>query len=433
MNTQWIVCLTFVVACGSAGSADEEPILDRPSLDTYACAIERPRTDHSPLYWGYGGHAMITTTGGTALFARFESMAVDPFNPSPSHFVVSAITRAGTFGASVEIASSDMGTSPVLARRGDGAALLWIDGNALRFAGLDATGQTAIAPKTIAGVTLDTFSRPAIAASASGGFGVVYGLEGTQPKRELWFVALDASGAAVGAPRRLAVTTDDYVDPAPVIVPAGAGFAVAWRDRQETRGQIYFAQLDAAGAETSAAHVISVTDEDDVDAAGATGFDRATIALLEIAGGFIAAWPEIHEDAESGAFSLIRLAKLDASGQPQGTPVALRAGVEEVDEVEPTLVRYADDAVGVLWSSGSHIYTCGGCVPDHRIDFVLLDPVSLSRLSDVLSVNNGGGRSAGGLLRRDVAVMGDGILTTFDQTFHTSSKPSSATFACTPR
>jgi hypothetical protein len=58
------------------------------------------------------------------------------------------------------------------------------------------------------------------------------------------------------------------------------------------------------------------------------------------------------------------------------------------------------DAVGLMWARGSHIYVCAGCVPDHSIEFVVLDPDDLVPLSDVLKISP----AEGGLLRRSAAV-----------------------------
>jgi hypothetical protein len=70
-------------------------------------------------------------------------------------------------------------------------------------------------------------------------------------------------------------------------------------------------------------------------------------------------------------------------------------------------------------------------VPDHRIDFVLVDPASLTPLSNVATVTNDGDRRGGGLLGKQVALAGSSFLTLYDRTFHTSADPGSAVFSCT--
>ena len=110
-------------------------------------------------------------------------------------------------------------------------------------------------------------------------------------------------------------------------------------------------------------------------------------------------------------------------------PPALRAPADSIDEVEPSLVRLGD-AVGVLWARGSHIYLCGGCRPDHRVDMLLVDPTDLTPLSDVVSVTNGGAMGDGGLLSRQLAVLGKSLLMAYRLTFHVHNTPGSATFEC---
>jgi hypothetical protein len=112
-----------------------------------------------------------------------------------------------------------------------------------------------------------------------------------------------------------------------------------------------------------------------------------------------------------------------------GAPAALRAPTDSIDEAEPTLVRFGD-AVAVLWARGSHIYLCGGCVPDHRVDLLLIDPAGLTPLSEVVSITNGGGTQAGGVLRRQVAVLGKSLLMAYRLQFHVHNTPGSATFEC---
>src|SRR6185436_18251059 len=127
-----------------------------------------------------------------------------------------------------------------------------------------------------------------------------------------------------------------------------------------------------------------------------------TNALVRAGDGFVAAWIEgrrgSFQEPGSGG-SVVRLARLDGAGQRLGPPVSLRPYQAEVDEVEPTLVPFGE-ALAVLWGHGSHIYSCAGCHPDHRIDLMLIDPATLTPVSNVVSIDNGGAPRAGGLLRR---------------------------------
>lgn len=419
-----------------AGAVDDTtPIVDRPSRGTFTCSLTTPRVDLKPRQWGQWGHDMVTTTGGAAYLVRAESTPATPFDPAPVDFLASPIAANGIPGPGVRVTdgSPDDVRAPVATTRGSGFAALWIEGGAFRFAGFDAAGARVVAPVRIEAGELDDFrSRARLAEGADGGFGVAY----VRPSpagdsAELWWLSLDAGGVRRGAPRRLAQVQGVNVDPSPAVARAEGGFAVVWRDRVADRDRIVFAKVDALGAEVQAPRAIATAADADLALAGRAGFDRSRISLLAVAGGFVAAWPEVEPgDVQqgTGAHAIVRLVSLDAAGAPRAAPVAMRAATVDIDEIEPSLVRFAEDAVGVLWARGSHIYICGGCTPDHRIDLVLVDPTSLARLSEVVSVSPG---PTGGLLNRDVAVVGNQILTAFEVTFHVHGEPGSAAFTCT--
>jgi hypothetical protein len=84
------------------------------------------------------------------------------------------------------------------------------------------------------------------------------------------------------------------------------------------------------------------------------------------------------------------------------------------------------DALALLWARGSHIYICGGCIPDHDLHAVLIDPESLTPLSNVVKV----GAEHGGLLRRQTLVQESDLLAAFEIMFHTNSYPAFAAFHC---
>jgi len=129
----------------------------------------------------------------------------------------------------------------------------------------------------------------------------------------------------------------------------------------------------------------------------------------------------------------VQVVPLDHEGSPTDGPVSLRQAEDAIDEVEPSLVPFGE-VIAVLWARGSHIFECGGCTPDHRIDLLLIDPHTLDPLSDVVSVArtaiSGGFQPSGGLLARDQVVLGSQILTAYHQQYHTTADLASAAFAC---
>jgi hypothetical protein len=164
--------------------------------------------------------------------------------------------------------------------------------------------------------------------------------------------------------------------------------------------------------------------------AGATyGFGPASLSLLPVDGGYLAAWPEgapgTFEGQPMGAFSVIRVARLDESGTLREAPVVVRAKVDDVDSIEPHLARFGSN-VALSWSTGNHIYVCAGCVPDNKIELVVIDEETLAPVSNVVELVP----TSGGLLRRRIAVLGDDLASIFQITFHVHSETGTGAFRC---
>ena len=163
-----------------SGPNDETPLTERTPRNDFGCSVTRERTDHTPRYWGYGGHDLQVTTLGTAFLVRVESMPPNPFEAAPANFITSSVAGDGTFGPNVVLAPNDPAEIlwPTVASRGDGVAVVYVDGTRLRFVAFDGTGQVVVAAKDIPGITADFQTRPKLAPSGSG-FGLVYHRPGT--------------------------------------------------------------------------------------------------------------------------------------------------------------------------------------------------------------------------------------------------------------
>ena len=450
----WLI-LPWFAACGSGAPGldaapdtgtdgipgdDPPPITTRPPGNTFQCRIQRGLTDHRPRNWGVVAPALVKTAGGAAFLARFEStipsLPPSPI-PAPRQLLLSSLDLAGSFGAPVTVPVGDMiGFGAVAAAaRGDGLVIVWVEGGSLRLAAFDAAAKMVLGPREV----IPSFAAgtdpylpnvdPVLAAGPDGGFGLVYTPQVATGSYEARFAVLDPDGGLRMAPRALtAMPGATFAAPVPAIVATSGGYAIIWRDPGDPTGGIDFAAADARGAEVVARHRISPDDPGRVTG-GVRTFEPATNALVPVGDGFVAAWTEARRGDGKDSGSVVRLARLDGTGNRLGAPVSLRAFQADVDEVEPTLVPFGE-ALAVLWGHGSHIYSCAGCVPDHRIDLLLVDPATLTPVSNLLSLNNGGSPKAGGLLRRRVAVLGDSLLTTYLLTFHAYAIPGSAVFSC---
>jgi hypothetical protein len=425
-------------AAGTGGVPSTVPLTQRTSRGTLQCTATRGRTDHSPRAWA-SAPALVTTTAGTSFLIRPESMPANPNVPAPTQLLASTLSAAGAFGTPTVVPSTPADVGELAAApRGAGFAAVFVEGTALRFAAFDAAGAIVIAPKTVL-TGVDTLSTtPAMAAGPDGGFGVVYAADTGGDKREVRFVTLTADGAMRGTPRTLnaAGTLVSFIAPAPTIVSDAGGYAMIWRSPTEARGGIDFAKADAAGVETVARRRISVTNTAGVVVGGSAGFDWPRHALLAVDGGYIAAWSEVSGgDLASNASSEVRIVRLNSGGVAQGVPVPVRPRATDVDEVEPVLVKLGNDAAGIMWGRGTHIYICGGCVPDHRIDLLPIHPVDLTPLGNLVSITNGAATpatKAGGLLRKRATASGTSLLVTYQLTFHVHAEPGSVAFTCGP-
>jgi hypothetical protein len=409
---------------------DDNPIIDRPSAARYQCRIARDRTDHSPRNWGLVPPALVKTAQGKLFLARLETTGDYLFNGPPPQVTVSTLDVAGTFGTptTIPLANSLEGSAIAAAARGDGLLVLWVDDGKLRLAAFDAAGQIVLAARDVLD-HVDAGSNPALALGPDGNYGLAYAPQLSLGSREVRFAVLDANGTVKAAPRVMSGPGASFASPAPAIAATSYGYAMLWRDPSSMAGGIDFAAATVSGVEVVPRHRVSAAVELGLSVGGVGGFESPQSALLPNGDGYLAAWTEAKRSEFTASGSVVRLARLDAEGNRLGEAASMRRFQYDVDEVEPTLVPFGD-AVAVLWGHGSHIYICGGCVPDHRVDLLLVDPATLAPVGNLVSLTNGGDPRGGGLLRRQVGVLGSSLLTTYLLTFHTSAKPGSAAFDC---
>lgn len=124
------------------------------------------------------------------------------------------------------------------------------------------------------------------------------------------------------------------------------------------------------------------------------------------------------------------LSRLDLEGERMTDDVRVQTPKVNVEHVDPRLLE-RDGDVGLLWSEGSVIYFCSGCMPDHRLRFVMLDGETLSPASDTLSLLNPA--SQGGLISPVGWWRGDDLSVVAAVGYHTSGEGAAATIRCVPR
>jgi hypothetical protein len=396
------------------------PLLERPLDLRFDCQVTRDTTNHQPLRWAQAGHPLVTTVGGKTFVVRVESEPASPFEFAPGYLRVSTLDSAGDLGAGTELAADpDAVTGIGAAPAGEGLLVVWAQG-ALKSALLDGEGQALGQPLTVTAQGGDYLGHPQVSPLGEG-FGVaISGPSGSH--RTIKFLRLDASGAAAGAPAEFVTAGQSWENPGLALAAGDGRWGLLWQETVNNKGQVYFAAVGADGQVVVPRKRVFVTEDDTTP----MGFVQPKVALVATAEGWVGAWSEAYpgESMESGAFALVRVARLDTDGNPlELAPV--RAAALEVDEVEPVLLPF-QGAVGLFWSSGTHIYFCGGCYPDHRVDFVLLDGATLSPVSEVQTLNP----TPNGLLGLTAAAQGDQLLAAFDIHYHVYQDPASGALEC---
>lgn len=422
---------------GDAGVTDigvpiePTPILDRTPALRRQCAVGFAQNNLAPIAFQRTavGSAL---QGSTMRIAGVETGTFGNFPAPDPRFISATLGADGELADLVTIAGAvpdDITRVELVALPNGGYAVLWVELDDLRFAAIDAAGAVTVAARTLSQSTGDYSTQLNTAMLADGTIGVLYNAPGPGQKGLWRFLATNAAGDLV-VDSKLLESTDLLYGLQGVLVPTNSGFAALWNDLAGDRVQVYFAVLDAQGDVTVPPKQISRPVGDGVNAGASFSFGPGSLSLLPVDGGYLAAWPEgaqgDFEGIPHGAFSVIRVARLDLGGELLEPASLVRSRVDDLDAVEPRLMKMGDDVV-LMWSEGAHIYICAGCMPDNRIQVVTLDPASLVPTSNVVELAPQG---PGGFLVRQDQVIGSDILSIFQVTFHVHSDTASGGFSC---
>jgi len=405
------------------GNTDDTPITERESDGTFECSLGQDLVNYKPTTWNYtGGNIVVTSTGDTWV-VRVQAEEAAPFTPGPFSFLISPIDASGEIaeGTTVDVGDIDMVSNPRGIALDDGAlAALWVESGALWFVALDGDGAVTVEPKMIAeDSSLANIYQLQVARTAAGKIAAVWNNDMNTPH----IAVTDDTGAVAEVeafPEQAGYT--------PRIIAAGDGFAVMWKSFDPDfmdPSNVFFARLDDAGALDGEA--VQLTDYDEL--VYGSSFGGSDLTLLPVGDGFLVAWGEGDNgdlDTGMGAYTVVRVQALDGEGQPQGESALIAEMELDVDQVEPSLVQWDEDTVALLWAKGTHIYICAGCVPDHGINMMLLDPTTLTPRSNIVEVTP----EMGGLLGRTHAVSGADLLLTVGIQFHVHFEPGFAAFHC---
>jgi len=431
-------CTVALYGCGSSSDAqrpdvEENAILSRTSRDTYTCRVERPHTLYEPTQNGMRGPSLAVTSASAAFLAHIDNPFPYPEPVDDPQMFVAPIGLDGALGTRTvpDDRNANAWGAPSLTKYGDGLAVAWFDESTLRVAALDANGAVAKGPVPVPETPIqDPYgTRPQLVEGADGSLAVVYASQAAlgAGDTELRIVMLDDGLAPKAPSRAIAEMPGGYAFHFNVVATQ-TGYALVRTGKNGERFDVHFETLDAAG---NAAGTPQLITREGPGSKPFGFFETPMLGLLPVAGGFLTSWVEYFDRS-----TVVRVARLDESGALKESPVLLSNSEDAVDVVEPQLLRFGA-AAALLTARGSHIFECGGCVPDHRIELVLVDPETLDPLSDVVSVEHAAispeFRASGGLLGRDAVVVGAKILSAHLQQYHTTANVGSATFACDPR
>ncbi|MBN2359836.1 MAG: hypothetical protein JXR83_10310 [Deltaproteobacteria bacterium] len=402
-------------ATGDAAGADASlPILQRISTGEYTCNRSHDSTSIDEVQWW--GQALLAS-GSSFFLARGSG------DYSSSDLDFSTISLDGTLGTTTPVVTTTTTAvkEPGLVADGDNFALVWSEGDfgsfKLRFARVGSAGQQVTAPHDIAGSTGYLADAPHLFKTGSG-FAVIWSSASGYDDGALKFLALDTAGNAVGQPATIFGSSSGSLW-STTAIPIATGFAVAWSFYSVDGQAVYFTTVDAAGAKDFTEKRLSDS-----------GFDGDSPSLIVDGSGFLATWSEYYSNNDytnPEAWRVVRAAHLDGQGNVVGPRHLLQPSSNLTSDETPLLLDLGSD-VALAWSHGTFVVICAGCMPDNKIQLVILDRATLTPKSNVADILNT--ETMGGLTSPVLARHGLDFLAVYDVTFHVNAIPATGTIHC---
>lgn len=290
-----------------------------------------------------------------------------------------------------------------------GLAIAWVEKTTpeetLRFAIIDDSGQSVLAPTTLG---LATGRVTSVALAADGDTVHVFWADSQLRARS---VGVDGSIGQVRVLLNNKTVTDVKASKRP------GGWALVWQQRVPAGA--YLALLSPSG--TLAAVPITLTGESGASHPSAIGIGNELIVT----------WAEAVSgdvlDPDPTGNAVVRITKLDAdSGAPIGAIERLQAVEQNILNDQPLLAEI-DGQLALSWSRGTYVAICSGCKSDSKRHVLLLDPDTLVPRSNVSII-----ASSPGFSRVDQAARGNELALLLGIDFHASSALALAHVECTP-
>ncbi len=398
----------------------DDPIIARTPLGTATCSVAREVTrvdDEFEVQFQFesmlslGDEVLVTRSGKTVSLAKLarDGSATDEVVLDPDEYS-SGQAAAALAGGSLAVVWQTVSQAT--------------NQGGLRFARIAVSDLAIEVPGRDLQLGFGGYyqTQSVLVADGAGGFALLYNEDG-----DLRFVRLGADGAP-GTPVIVIEGQPGWFAFAQNMIRTAAGeYAITWTQGPYDASEIYFARLAADGAVVSGPHRLSRAGGGGTSAN--TGWRANGGALIEVGDRLWAVFSESHSTGEpfvdQKTSVIARLAVFDHDGR--GEAHALQAPVDDMTVENPTLVPYRD-GIALVWSYGTLIYICAGCIADYDIHLALLDPTTLDPLTVpaiAVSANNG-------YRNPRAAPLGDELLVTTAIDFHALWYPATGVLACTP-
>lgn len=392
-------------------TVDPVPLLERAPAITHSCSEVHPMTQRA-------GATSSRIEGLTVAGGSFFTLdAADTLR-------VTEVGLDGMVGGSADLVTEAYAFRAPLAIRGGGTTALWsAPGESVAFAHVDATLNLSAGPDELALTAASQSAPAAVAEAPSGELALFYGRSEGNGQVTLTFLLLDADGAPLGEPKAIANVGETYIAEAAATATDDGGFAVAFSVGTGGQEEVDFTIVDADGTLRFAPRRIS-------QAPTATRRSSMNLSprqsLIRVGDRYWVAFTETDADymAEKGS-TIVRVAQVEADGT--AVLAALEAPVDQEESLWPSFELF-DGMVGLTWTKGHVIWICGGCISDHDMHFVLLDPTTMAPASEVVTHTH----LTNGITAPLVASAGQDLLTAANLDFHAVTLPATGALRCTP-
>jgi hypothetical protein len=230
----------------------------------------------------------------------------------------------------------------------------------------------------------------------------------------LFFATFDFEGTLQGTPKL--VRADQNSIAAGAITATSQGYLISYVTGYQP-SQLFALPVDGAGELGTA---VPLADNANGLSNAHSMLTRGTEVLL--------AWTDTGGSWENSDLDRTTiLSRLDLAGERVAKDVRVQSAVTSEERVTPKLLERGED-VGLLWSEGSVIYICAGCMPDNQLSFVMLDGETLSPASETLTLLNPA--EQGGLVYPSAAWRGDALSVVAAVGYHVSGEGAAGTITC---